>query len=300
MKQRTLKNVIYATGVGIHSGEKASLTLHPAPINTGIVFRRTDLAKSVSIPASVAFIGNTDSCTCLEKESIRIATVEHLLSALAGLGVDNCIVDLSLSELPIMDGSASPFVFLIQSAGIEEQNAPKKFIRIKKPVEVCIGDKFARLEKHDGFRVSFEISYNHPVILNGKQAVIFDFSSAMYIKEISRARTFGFLADYEMMLAKKLALGASLDNTVVLDVDKVVNEEGLRDPEEFVKHKILDVIGDLYLLGHGLIGAFTGYKSGHAVNNKLMHELLSQPDAWEYVTFDDESAVPVCYSEIMS
>src|SRR3990167_5569066 len=252
IKQRTLKNAIHATGVGVHLGEKVYLTLRPAPIDTGIVFRRVDLAETVEIPALAAFIGNTDLCTCLEKEEVRIATVEHLLSAFAGLGIDNCFVDLSLSELPIMDGSADPFVFLIQSAGIEEQNAAKKFIRIKKTIEVKNGDKVARL------------------------------------------------APYDMMRAKNLARGANLDNTVVLDVDKVVNEEGLRDPDEFVKHKILDVIGDLYLLGSGLIGAFTGYRSGHAMNKQLMNALLSQPDAWEYVTFKDEASVPICYSEMES
>jgi len=298
MKQRTLKNSISATGVGVHSGEKVSLKLSPAPINTGIIFRRVESGEIISIPAQVAFIGNTDACTCLEKENSRIATVEHLLSAFAGLGIDNCFVDLSLSELPIMDGSADPFVFLIQSAGIEEQNAPKKFIRIKKTIEVKKGDKVARLAPYDGFQISFEIVFNHPVITRSKQAITFDFSSALYIKEISRARTFGFLADYDMMRSKNLARGASLDNTVVLDVDKIVNEEGLRDSDEFVKHKILDVIGDLYLLGSGLIGAFSGYKSGHAMNKQLMNELLSQPDAWEYVTFKDEASVPICYSEM--
>lgn len=296
IKQRTLKNVIHATGVGVHSGEKAYLTLMPAPIDTGIVFRRIDLADPVEIPAKVAFIGNTDLCTCLEKGNVRIATVEHLLSAFAGLGIDNCYVDLSLSELPIMDGSSSPFVFLIESAGIEEQNASKKFIRIKKTVEVKMGDKSAKLEPYDGFRVSFEIVFDHPVISNSQQSITVDFSSASYIKDVSRARTFGFLADYEMIRQKKLALGASLDNAIVLDPIKVVNEEGLRHPDEFVKHKVLDVVGDLYLLGHSLIGSFTGYKSGHALNNQVMRELLSQKDAWELVTFDDASKVPLCYS----
>ncbi|OGT48820.1 MAG: UDP-3-O-[3-hydroxymyristoyl] N-acetylglucosamine deacetylase [Gammaproteobacteria bacterium RIFCSPHIGHO2_12_FULL_38_11] len=300
MKQRTLKNAISATGIGVHSGEQVSLKLSPAPISTGIVFRRVESGQIISIPALVDFVGNTDSCTCLEKGNLRIATVEHLLSAFAGLGIDNCFVDLSLSELPIMDGSADPFVFLIQSAGIEEQNAAKKFIRIKKTIEVKNGDKVARLAPYDGFQISFKIAFNHPVISRSKQAITFDFSSALYIKEIARARTFGFLADYDMMRAKNLARGANLDNTVVLDVDKVVNEEGLRDPDEFVKHKILDVIGDLYLLGSGLIGAFTGYKSGHAMNKQLMNALLSQPDAWEYVTFKDEASVPICYSEMES
>lgn len=295
INQRTLKNAIHATGVGVHLGEKVYLTLRPAPVNTGIIFRRVDLPEPISIPARVAFIGKTDLCTCLEKDDVSIATVEHLLSAFAGLGVDNCYVDLTLSELPIMDGSASPFVFLIESAGIEEQDAPKQFLRVKKRVEVKIGDKYARLDPYDGFSVSFEIAFDHPVISNSQQSIMLDFSSASYIKEVSRARTFGFLADYEMIRQKNLALGASLDNAVVLDTIKVVNEEGLRYPDEFVKHKILDVIGDLYLLGYSLIGAFTGYKSGHALNSALLHELLAQPDAWELVTFEDESTVPVCY-----
>jgi len=296
IKQRTLKNAIHATGVGVHLGEKVYLTLRPAPIDAGIIFRRVDLAEPVDIPARVAFIGNTDLCTCLEKKEVRIATVEHLLSAFSGLGIDNCYVDLSLSELPIMDGSASPFVFLIEAAGIEEQDAPKKFIRIKKPIEVRVGDKFARLDPFEGFRVSFEIAFSHPVIVNSQQAITIDFSSASYIKDVSRARTFGFLAEYEMIRQKNLARGASLDNAIVLDTIQVMNEEGLRYPDEFVKHKILDVIGDLYLLGYSLIGAFTGYKSGHAINSALLRELLSQQDAWELVTFDDEKSVPVCYA----
>lgn len=298
MRQCTLKNVIHAAGIGVHSNEKINLTLRPAPVDTGIVFRRTDLNEPVVIPARVDFIGNTDMCTCLEKQSVRIATVEHLLSAFAGLGIDNCYIDLSLSELPIMDGSASPFIFLIQSAGIEEQAALKKFIRIKKTVEVHAGDKFARLEPYNGFRVSMEIAFDHPVIASSNQTITFDFSSALYIKEISRARTFGFLSDYEMMREKNLARGASLENTIVLDTHKVVNEDGLRDPDEFVKHKLLDAIGDLYLLGFSVIGAFTGYKSGHAINSQLMRALLLQSDAWELVTFDDESCVPIVYAAV--
>ncbi|EKD78101.1 MAG: hypothetical protein ACD_42C00042G0003 [uncultured bacterium] len=296
IKQRTLKNTIHATGVGVHLGEKVYLTLHPAPIDTGIVFRRIDFPEPLFIPATAAFIGNTDLCTCLEKNNVRIATVEHLLSAFAGLRIDNCYVDLTLSELPIMDGSAAPFVFLIESAGIEEQHAAKKFIRIKKTVEVCVGDKYARLEPFDGFRVSFEIAFSHPVIANTKQAITVDFSSASYTKEVARARTFGFLAEYEMIRQKNLARGASLDNAIVLDTAAIVNEEGLRDPDEFVRHKILDAIGDLYLLGHSMIGAFVGFKSGHAINSQLLRELLSQTDAWEMVTFDDASQAPICYA----
>lgn len=300
INQRTLKNTIHATGVGVHSGEKVNLTLHPAPVDTGIIFRRTDLTPILSIPARVANIGDTDACTCLVSHHERVATVEHLLSAFAGVGIDNCYVDITLSELPIMDGSASPFVFLIQSAGIEEQNAPKKFIRIKKTVEVKYNDKFAKLEPFDEFRVSFEIAFDHSVIKKSRQAMSLDFSTATYIKDISRARTFGFLADYDMLRQKKLALGASLENTVVIDTDKVVNEEGLRYSDEFVKHKIMDVIGDLYLLGHNMIGAFTGFKSGHAMNSQLMHSLLSQSDAWELVTFPDNTLAPLCYQEMQT
>jgi UDP-3-O-[3-hydroxymyristoyl] N-acetylglucosamine deacetylase len=295
IKQCTLKNAINATGIGVHLGENVHLTLRPAPVDTGIIFRRVDLDKPLEIPAQAAYIGNTDLCTCLESQGVRIATVEHLLSAFAGLGVDNCFVDLSLSELPIMDGSASPFVFLIESAGIEEQDAPKKFIRIKKSVEVRNGEKFVRLDPYEGFRVSFEIAFNHPVISNSRQSVALDFSSASYIKEVSRARTFGFLSDYEMIREKNLARGASLDNAIVLNTTEIMNEDGLRDPDEFVKHKILDAIGDLYLLGYSMIGAFSGYKSGHALNSQLLKKLLSQPDAWELVTFEDSVNAPSCY-----
>lgn len=296
IKQRTLKNSIHATGVGVHSGEKAALTLRPAPVDTGIVFCRTVAEPQVHIPALAAYLGDTDLCTCLTKDGARVATVEHLLSAFAGLGIDNCYVDLSLLELPIMDGSASPFVFLIESAGIEMQDAPKKFIRIKKTVEVTADDKFVRLEPFDGFRVSFEIVFDHPVIAKSRQTLSLDFASTSYTKDVSRARTFGFLADYDMIRQKNLARGASLENTVVLDDDAIMNEEGLRYRDEFVKHKILDVIGDLYLLGHNLIGAFTGYKSSHALNSQLIRQLLSQPDTWEIVTFDDANHAPACYA----
>lgn len=295
IKQRTLKSAITATGVGVHLGEKVYLTLRPAPVNTGIVFRRIDLDQPIEIPAHANFIGETDLCTCLVKDDARVATVEHLMSALSGLGIDNLYVDLTMPELPIMDGSAGPFVFLVQSAGIEEQNAAKKFIRIKKPVEVKDGDKFVRLLPYNGFKVSFEIDFDHPVIANSRQAVSLDFSTASYMKEVARARTFGFLADYEMIKQKNLAKGASLDNAIVLDTFKVLNEDGLRDPDEFVKHKILDAIGDLYLLGHGMIGAFEGYKSGHALNSRLLHALQAQADAWEVVTFDDVAQAPVSY-----
>lgn len=296
IKQRTLKSAISATGVGVHLGEKVYLTLRPAPVNTGIVFRRIDLDTPVEIPAKAQYIGETDLCTCLVKKDVRIATVEHLLSALSGLGIDNCYVDVSLPELPIMDGSAGPFIFLVQSAGIEEQNAPKKFIRIKKTVEIRDGDKFVRVTPYDGFKVSFEINFDHPVIANSRQALTLDFSATSYMKEVARARTFGFLSDYEKIRQKNLAKGASLDNAIVLDTFKVLNEEGLRDPDEFVKHKILDAIGDLYLLGHSMIGAFSAYKSGHALNSRLLNTLLSQADAWELVTFDDAKKAPISFA----
>lgn len=295
IKQRTLKNAIHATGIGVHSGETVYLTLRPAPIDTGIIFRRLTANELIEIPAQVNYIGDTDLCTCLIKDNARIATVEHLLSALAGLGVDNCYIDSSLAELPIMDGSAAPFVFLIESAGIEKQDALKKFMRITKTIEVREGDKFVKIEPFHGFRVSFEIAFDHPVIAQSHQSVTLNFSPIAYAREISRARTFGFLQDYEMIRKKNLARGASLENAIVLDHEKVINEEGLRDPDEFVKHKILDAVGDLYLLGHNLIGAFTGYKSGHAMNSQLLRELLSQRDAWEIVTFSDSTAAPVCY-----
>lgn len=284
IKQRTLKNIIHATGVGVHSGESVRLTLRPAPINSGITFHRIDLEKPIAIPARVEFIGNTDLCTCLEKEGVRIATVEHLLSALMGLGIDNLNVDITLPELPIMDGSASPFIFLIQSAGIEEQNEEKKFIRIKKEIEIREDDKLVRLSPYDGFKVSFEILFDHPIIAQSQQSFSLDLSPMIYIKELSRARTFGFLSDYKKISQKNLARGASLENAVVLDEVKILNTEGLRDPNEFVKHKMLDVIGDLYLLGYNMVGAFTGYKSGHALNSRLLRQLLMQPDAWEVVT----------------
>ena len=296
IKQRTLKSAISATGVGVHLGEKVYLTLRPAPINTGIVFRRIDLDSPVEIPAKAEFIGDTDLCTCLIKQDVRVATVEHLMSALSGLGIDNCYVDVSLPELPIMDGSAGPFIFLVQSAGIEEQNAPKKFIRIKKTVEIRDGDKFVRVSPYDGFKVAFEINFDHPIIANSRQSLTLDFSTSSYMREVSRARTFGFLSDYELIRQKNLARGASLDNAIVLDTFKVLNDEGLRDPDEFVKHKILDAIGDLYLLGHSMIGSFSAYKSGHALNSQLLNALLSQADAWEVVTFEDAKKAPISFA----
>jgi UDP-3-O-[3-hydroxymyristoyl] N-acetylglucosamine deacetylase len=296
INQRTLKNVIRATGVGIHTGEKVFMTLRPAPVNTGIIFRRIDLDPVAEVPAFATHVGDTSMNTSLEREDVRVSTVEHLMSAFAGLGIDNAYVDLSNAEVPIMDGSAGPFVFLIQSAGIEEQSAAKRFIRILEPVEVKKDDKWARFDPYDGFRVSFKIDFNHPVFRSHQSFASVDFSTTSYLKEIARARTFGFMRDIEMLRERNLVLGGSMDNAVVLDDYRVLNEDGLRYEDEFVKHKVLDAIGDLYLLGHGLIGAFSGYKSGHELNNLLLRELLEQTSAWEEVTFDDSEAIPVSYA----
>ncbi len=296
INQRTLKNVIRATGVGIHSGEKVFMTLRPAPVKTGIVFRRTDLDPVAEVPAFATKVGDTSMNTSLELDGVRVSTVEHLMSAFAGLGIDNAYVDLSNAEVPIMDGSAGPFVFLIQSAGIEEQSAAKRFIRVLKPVEVRVEDKWARLDPFAGFRVSFKIDFNHPVFHSHQSFASVDFSTTSYLKEVARARTFGFMRDIEMLRERNLVLGGSMDNAVVLDDYRVLNEDGLRYEDEFVKHKVLDAIGDLYLLGHPLIGAFSGYKSGHHLNNLLLRELLEQESAWEEVTFDDAEATPVNYA----
>jgi UDP-3-O-[3-hydroxymyristoyl] N-acetylglucosamine deacetylase len=292
IRQRTLKNSIRATGVGLHTGEKIYLTLRPAPVNTGVVFRRVDLPDPVEIKASPEHVGDTRLSTTLVQGEVRISTVEHLLSAVAGLGIDNLYVDLSAPEVPIMDGSAGPFVFLIQSAGIQEQSTPKRFIRIKRPVKVEDGEKWASFEPFDGFKVGFTIDFDHPLFQSSTQSAELDFSTTSFVKEVSRARTFGFMRDIEMLRERKLALGGSLDNAIVLDDYRVLNEDGLRYENEFVKHKILDAIGDLYLLGHSLIGAFWGYKSGHALNNELLRTLVSQEDAWEAVTFEDDSVAP--------
>lgn len=295
IRQRTLKNVIRATGVGLHTGEKVYLTLRPAAPDTGIIFRRVDLEQPVDIKASPENVGDTCLSTTLVKGDVRISTVEHLLSAFAGLGIDNAYVDVSAPEVPIMDGSAGPFVFLLQSAGIEEQNAPKRFIRISRTVEVRDGDKWARFEPYDGFKVSFEIDFNHPVFDGRRQTACIDFSTTSFIKEVSRARTFGFLSDIERLRERKLALGGSLDNAIVVDEFRVVNEDGLRYEDEFVKHKVLDAIGDLYLLGRSLIGAFHGYKSGHGLNNQLLRALMAEESAWELVTFEDSEKLPISY-----
>lgn len=295
IRQRTLKNVIRATGVGLHTGEKVYLTLRPAAVDTGIVFRRVDLPEPVEIKASPENVGDTQLSTTLIKADVRISTVEHLLSALAGLGIDNAYVDLSAPEVPIMDGSAGPFVFLVQSAGIEEQNAAKRFIRIKRSIKVEDGDKWARFDPFDGFKVGFTIEFDHPAFKDHAQCSEVDFSTTSFVREVSRARTFGFMRDIERLREAKLALGGSLDNAVVVDDYRVLNEDGLRYEDEFVKHKILDAIGDLYLLGHSLIGAFHGHKSGHAINNRLLRALLADTAAWEEVTFEDAASAPISF-----
>jgi UDP-3-O-[3-hydroxymyristoyl] N-acetylglucosamine deacetylase len=296
IKQRTLKNVIRATGVGLHSGEMVYLTLRPAAPNTGIIFRRVDLDPVVEIQAKAENVGETALSTTLVEHGERVSTVEHLLSAFAGLGIDNAYIDLNAPEVPIMDGSAGPFVFLVQSAGIEEQNVAKQFIRIKKPVTLEDGDKWARFEPFDGFKVSFTIDFEHPAFTGRPQKVDVDFSSTSFVREVSRARTFGFMKDIEKLRENNLALGGSMDNAIVVDDYRVLNEDGLRYEDEFVRHKVLDAIGDLYLLGHSLIGAFSGYKSGHEVNNKLLRELLAREDAWELVSFEDDKDAPILFS----
>jgi UDP-3-O-[3-hydroxymyristoyl] N-acetylglucosamine deacetylase len=289
IRQRTLKNVIRATGVGLHTGDKVYLTLRPAVPDTGIVFRRVDLPDPVEIRACPENVGDTRLSTTLVKGDVRISTVEHLLSAFAGLGIDNAYVDVSAPEVPIMDGSAGPFVFLIQSAGVEEQNRPKRFVRIKRPVVVRDGEKYAAFEPYEGFKVEFAIDFDHPAFPSRANSASVDFSTTSFVKEVSRARTFGFLRDIEALRQQNLALGGSMDNAVVVDDYRVLNDEGLRYEDEFVRHKILDAIGDLYLLGHSLIGAFRGYKSGHALNNRLLRALVAEQSAWEEVTFEDEA-----------
>jgi len=297
IKQRTLKNVIRATGVGLHSGKKVYLTLRPAPVNHGIVFRRTDLDPMVAILARPENVGQTQLSTCLIKNNSRISTIEHLLSALAGFGIDNAVIDLSADEVPIMDGSAGPFVFLIQSSGVVEQNAPKKFLRITKKIEVKDGDKWARFEPFNGFKVGFTIEFDHPAFNDKNCHAEIDFSTTSFVKEVSRARTFGFMREVEVLRQKNLILGGSLDNAIVVDDYRVINEDGLRYQDECVKHKILDAIGDLYLLGHSLIGAFAGYKSGHELNNYLLRELINDKNAWELIDFNSESELPISFMQ---
>ncbi|MBL1320321.1 MAG: UDP-3-O-acyl-N-acetylglucosamine deacetylase [Methylophaga sp.] len=296
IKQRTLKNVIRATGVGLHSGETVYLTLRPAAPDTGIIFRRVDIDPPVEIKAKAENVGETALSTTLMENGQKISTVEHLLSAFAGLGIDNAYIDVNAAEVPIMDGSAGPFVFLIQSAGIEEQAVAKKFIRIKKVVKVEEGDKWGIFEPFEGFKVSFTIDFSHPAFSGRSQHVEVDFSSTSFVREVSRARTFGFMKDIEKLRENNLALGASVDNAIALDDYRVVNEDGLRYEDEFVRHKVLDAIGDLYLLGYSLIGSFNGHKSGHELNNKLLRKLLEQEDAWELVSFEDEKDAPISFS----
>ncbi|MDC8803328.1 UDP-3-O-acyl-N-acetylglucosamine deacetylase [Halomonas pacifica] len=297
IRQRTLSNTIRATGVGLHSGEKVYLTLRPAPVNSGIVFVRTDLDPVVEIPARAANVTDTTLCTALSQNGVKVATVEHLMSAFAGLGIDNAIVEVSAPEVPIMDGSAGPFVFLIQSAGIEEQEAAKKFIRIKRELVVREDDKEAAFLPYDGFKVSFAIDFDHPVMELRDQRAVVDFSTTSFVKEVSRARTFGFMRDLEYLRSHNLALGGSLDNAIVVDDYRIMNEDGLRYEDEFVKHKVLDAIGDLYQLGYSLIGEFRGVKSGHALNNQLCRVLMETPEAFEIVTFEEESAqAPISYA----
>lgn len=297
IRQRTLKNVIRATGVGLHTGKKVFLTLRPAAVNTGIIFRRVDLDPVVEISANPENVGETSLSSTLIKDNVRISTVEHLLSALAGFGIDNAYIDLSADEVPIMDGSAGPFVFLIQSAGIEEQSAAKKFLRIKDTVRVEEDGKWAMFEPFDGFKVGFTIEFDHPVFNDNNCHAEIDFSTTSFVKEVSRARTFGFMRDVELLREKNLVLGGSLDNAVVVDDYRILNEDGLRYEDECVKHKILDAIGDLYLLGHSLIGSFSGYKSGHALNNALLRTLIADENAWELVSFEDGYEAPISFMQ---
>jgi len=296
LRQRTLKTAIRATGVGLHTGEKVYMTLRPAAENSGITFRRVDLDQPVDLKADARLVGETMLGTTLVQDGVKVATVEHLMSALAGLGIDNVHVDLSAPEVPIMDGSAGPFIFLLQSAGIEEQNAAKRFIRIKRKVRVEDGDKWAELVPFNGFKVSFEVYFNHPVFNKLKQDATIDFSSTSFLKEVSRARTFCFLRDVEALRERNLTLGGSMDNAIVLDDYRILNEDGLRYANEFVIHKILDAIGDIYLLGHGVIGEFRAYKSGHDLNNKLLRALLEEKSAWDEVTFKDPQQAPISYA----
>lgn len=298
IKQRTLKNSIKATGIGLHTGSKVYLTLKPAPVNTGIVFRRVDCDPVVEIEARAYNVVDTTLSTNLAKDGVRVSTVEHLLSAMAGLGIDNAYIELSAEEVPIMDGSAAPFVFLIQSAGIAEQEAAKEFIRIKREVSVSVDDKHATFRPFNGFKVGFKIDFDHPAFEGRNMEACLDFSSTSFVKEVSRARTFGFMRDMEYLRSQNLILGGNIDNAIVIDDYRILNEDGLRYDDEFVKHKVLDAVGDLYLLGKSLVGEFFGHKSGHQLNNMLLRKLLEQTDAWEVVTFEDQEAnAPISYQK---
>ena len=300
LRQRTLKSVIRATGVGLHTGEKVVMSLRPAQANTGIIFRRLDTPQPVEIRADAFKVSDTRLCSTLEEGGVKVATVEHLMSAFSGLGIDNAYVDLSGPEVPIMDGSAAPFVFLIQSAGIEEQAAAKRFVRIRTSLKVEDGDKWARFDPCDGFRLSFSIVFDHPVLEKSAQSAVVDFAETSYVKEVARARTFGFMQDVEALRSNGLALGGSLDNAIVMDEYRVLNAEGLRYSDEFVRHKVLDAIGDLYLMGHPVIGAFSAHKSGHALNNRLVREILSLREAWELVSFDRQEDAPAALAQFFA
>ncbi|MGI9319478.1 MAG: UDP-3-O-acyl-N-acetylglucosamine deacetylase [bacterium] len=295
IRQRTLKNIIRATGVGLHTGKKVYLTLRPAPEDTGIIFIRTDLDADVEVPARPENVSDTRLSTTLERDGTKISTVEHLMSAFAGMGIDNAYVELSAPEVPIMDGSAGPFVFLLQSAGILEQKKLKQFIRIKKPCVIQDDDKWVKFEPFNGFKVSFAIDFDHPILQNSTQTASVDFSTTSFVKEVSRARTFGFMDDLEALRNAGLAQGGSFDNAIVMDSFHILNDDGLRYEDEFVKHKVLDAIGDLYLLGHPLIGEFSAHKSGHALNNRLLRQLIKDKSAWELVTYQDEAEVPISF-----
>jgi len=298
IRQRTLKTIVRATGVGLHTGEKVTMALRPAPVDTGIVFCRTDLPGNPAVPARATNVSNTVMATVIEKDGTRVSTVEHLMAAFAGLGIDNAFVDVSAEEVPIMDGSAGTFVFLIQSAGIEEQAAPKRYIRVLKRLELAQGDKTVRLEPFDGFKIGFSIEFSHPVFAASTSVVEVDFGEVSFVRGMSRARTFGFMQDVEALRAKGLGRGGSLDNAVVIDDFRVLNSEGLRMDDEFVMHKALDAVGDLYMLGRPLIGAFYGRKSGHAMNNLLARKLLADASAWEEVTFDAVDALPRAFAKL--
>jgi UDP-3-O-[3-hydroxymyristoyl] N-acetylglucosamine deacetylase len=295
IKQRTLKSPVRATGVGLHSGVKVEMTLRPAAPDAGIVFRRLDLVPPVDLKADPYLVTDTRLCSALESGRAKVATVEHLMSALAGLGIDNILIDLTGPEVPIMDGSSAPFVFLLQSAGIVEQPAPKRYVRILEPIEARDGDKWVRFTPHNGFRIEFTIDFAHPVFDKTAQRVVVDFAETAYTKEVARARTFGFMHEVEHLRNNGLALGGSLDNAIVMDEYRVLNQDGLRYDDEFVKHKVLDAIGDLYLLGHPIIGAFEAHKSGHALNNQLLRTLLAHQEAWELVSFERSEDVPEAF-----
>ncbi len=298
IKQRSIKTLVRATGVGLHSGQKVEITLRPAAPDTGIFFRRVDLPEPVSFPVDPHLVRDTRLCSALECQGARVATVEHLMSALAGLGIDNLYIDLDASEVPILDGSAAPFVFLLQSAGIEEQDVPRRFIRMKKTVRVEDGDKWAEIAPYDGFKISFKIDFDHPVLKRSGKEISIDFGESSYIKEISRARTFGFMNEVEYLRANGLALGGTLDNAIVMDEFRVLNADGLRYADEFVKHKVLDAVGDFYLAGHPLMGAITAYKSGHGLNNKLLCEVLDDAGAWEWASYSDPAHTPPALSRL--